>query len=293
MNVGVVGNARYDGLPAVLRTVADAAARHQVSLYLEEGLESAWPPGAARIPERLEPSTRLDALLTLGGDGTLLRGARLLAGRPIPILGVNLGRVGFLTSATVDECGEALEFLLTGRYEVSVRQALASVIEGPDGSTRPLPHALNDVVVHKTGVARMIRLEVAVDGEPVGPDSADGIIVASPTGSTAYSLSAGGPIVSPGVEAIAITPICAHTLAVRPLVIPATRVITIRPVPGWEHDLLVSADGQAVETLTPEDQVQISRAAEGVHLVQLPGTTYIQRIRHTLHWGDLSEREEE
>ena len=119
-------------------------------------------------------------------------------------------------------------------------------------------------MVHKTGVARMIRLEVAVDGEPVGPYSADGIIVASPTGSTAYSLSAGGPIVAPGVQAIAITPICAHTLAVRPLVIQATSIITIRPVPGWEHDLLISVDGQAVETMQLEDQVLVRRAEEQV-----------------------------
>jgi NAD+ kinase len=287
MNVGVVGNARYDGLPTVLRTVADAAAKHNVLLFAEEDLGKVWE----RSPARLDANTRLDALLTLGGDGTLLRGARLLAGRPVPILGVNLGRVGFLTSTTVDEGSEALEFLFTGRYEVSIRQTLASAIESSDGSTRALPNALNDVVVHKTGVARMIRLEVSVDGEPVGPYSADGIIVASPTGTTAYSLSAGGPIVSPGVEAIAITPICAHTLAVRPLVIQATSTITIRPVPGWEHDLLISIDGQAVETMQLEDQLLVSRAEEQVHIVQLPGSSYFQRIRHTLRWGDLSERE--
>jgi len=287
MNVGVVGNARYDGLSAVLRSVADAAAKHNVSLFAEAGLHELF----ATPPSRLQPETRLDALLTLGGDGTLLRGARLLAGRPVPILGVNLGRVGFLTSTTLDESEQAIEALFAGRYEVSMRQALMSVIEAPDGARRPLPHALNDVVVHKTGVARMIRLEVTVDGDPVGPYSADGIIVASPTGSTAYSLSAGGPIIAPGVQAIAITPICAHTLAVRPLVIQATSVISIRPVPGWQHNLLISVDGQAVETLQPQDQVHVRRASENVHLVQLPGTSYFQRIRHTLQWGDLSERE--
>ena len=159
------------------------------------------------------------------------------------------------------------------------------MVEGASGKSRVLPYALNDVVVHKTGVARMIRLEVAVDGEPVGPYSADGIIIASPTGSTAYSLSAGGPIVVPDVHAIVITPICAHTLAVRPLVIRSTSTITIRPVPGWEHDLLVSIDGQAVETLQLEEQLVISRAEEQVLLVQLPGSSYFQRIRHTLHWG--------
>lgn len=289
MNVGVVGNARYDGLPAVLRTVADAAAQHNVSLFGEEDLDEVWVRPAAR----LQPDTLLDALVTFGGDGTLLRGARLLAGRAVPILGVNLGRVGFLTSTTVEECRHALEFLFTGRYAISPRRVLASAIEAPDGSTRPMPHALNDVVVHKTGVARMIRLEVAVDGESVGPYSADGIIVASPTGSTAYSLSAGGPIVVPGVEALAITPICAHTLAVRPLVIRATSTITIRPVPGWAHDLLVSVDGQAGESLQPDHQLLVRCADEQVHLVHLPGTSYFQRIRHTLHWGDLSEREGE
>jgi NAD+ kinase len=287
MNVGVVGNARYDGLPAVLRTVADAAARHNATLFTEENLDQVWE----KAPARLLPDTRLDALLTFGGDGTLLRGARLLEGRAVPILGVNLGRVGFLTSSTVEECAQSLEFLFSGRYEVSDRHVLRSVVEGPDGVSRELPYALNDVVVHKTGVARMIRLEVAVDGEPVGPYSADGIIIATPTGSTAYSLSAGGPIVAPDVHAIVITPICAHTLAVRPLVIRSNSTITIRPVPRWEHDLLVSIDGQAVEKLQPEAQLSISRADEQVLLVQLPGGSYFQRIRHTLHWGDLSERE--
>ena len=289
MNVGVVGNPRYDGLSAVLRTVADVAARHDVSLYSEEGLVPVWDDA----PARLASDTQLDALLTFGGDGTLLRGARLLEGRTVPILGINLGRVGFLTSATVEETEQALEFLFTGRYEETARYVLSSEVEGANGKTRVLPYALNDVVVHKTGVARMIRLEVAVDGEPVGPYSADGIIIASPTGSTAYSLSAGGPIVVPDVHAIVITPICAHTLAVRPLVIRSTSTITIRPVPGWEHDLLVSIDGQAVERLQLEEQLVISRAEQQVLLVHLPGTSYFQRIRRTLRWGDLSERDSE
>ena len=289
MNVGVVGNPRYDGLSAVLRTVADTAARHDVSLFTEEVLEPMWDPS----PPRLSPDTALDALLTFGGDGTLLRGARLLEGRTVPILGINLGRVGFLTSATVEETEQALEFLFTGRYEETARYVLSSEVEGANGKTRVLPYALNDVVVHKTGVARMIRLEVTVDGEPVGPYSADGIIIASPTGSTAYSLSAGGPIVVPDVHAIVITPICAHTLAVRPLVIRSTSTITIRPVPGWEHDLLVSIDGQAVERLQLEEQLVISRAEQQVLLVHLPGTSYFQRIRRTLRWGDLSERDSE
>jgi NAD+ kinase len=289
MNVGVIGNARYHGLARVLRTVVESAARHQVTLFPEGGLldhfERPLPP--------LEPETDLQALVTFGGDGTLLRGARFLAGRPVPILGINLGRVGFLTAATAEDSMAAVESLFTGRFGVEARKALACDIVAADGAIRPLPHALNDLVIHKTGVARMIRLDVSVDGEPVGPYSADGIIVATPTGSTAYSLSAGGPIIAPGVEALAITPICAHTLAVRPLVIKTTAVISIRPMPGWEHDLLISVDGQAVEKLQANEEVRVKRAEERVHLVQLPGTTYFQRIRHTLHWGDLSDREDQ
>lgn len=289
MNVGVIGNARYHGLTRVLRTVVESAARHSVTLHPESSLLD----HLERPLPVLTPETALDAMVTFGGDGTLLRGARFLAGRPVPILGVNLGRVGFLTAATSEDFLAAVESLFMGRYRVDARKVLASEIVGADGTVSPLPHALNDLVIHKTGVARMIRLDVSVDNEPVGPYSADGIIVATPTGSTAYSLSAGGPIIQPGVEAIAITPICAHTLAVRPLVIKTTSIITIRPMHGWEHDLLISVDGQAVHTLQAHDVVRVRRAEERVHLVQLPGTTYFQRIRHTLHWGDLSHREEQ
>ena len=289
MNVGVIGNARYHGLTRVLRNVVESAARHSVTLHPEsillDHLDQPLPV--------LTPDTTLDSMVTFGGDGTLLRGARFLAGRPVPILGINLGRVGFLTAATSEDFLAAVESLFMGRYQVDARKVLASEIVSADGTVSPLPHALNDLVIHKTGVARMIRLDVLVDNEPVGPYSADGIIFATPTGSTAYSLSAGGPIIQPGVEALAITPICAHTLAVRPLVIKTTSVITIRPMPGWEHDLLISVDGQAVHTLQLHDVVRVRRAEERVHLVQLPGTTYFQRIRHTLHWGDLSHREEQ
>ncbi|MBS1240803.1 MAG: ppnK [Gemmatimonadetes bacterium] len=285
MNVGIIGNERYEGLPAILDAVAGIAHRHNVTLFTEPELVPLW----AAPPEALD-GPPLDALLSFGGDGTLLRGARFLAGRDVPILGVNMGRVGFLTAATRDDWASAVEALFTGRFRVELRQVLGSAVIGADGQVRPLPLAMNDVVIHKAGVARMIRLEVSVDGESVGPYSADGIIIATPTGSTAYSLSAGGPIIQPGVEALSITPICAHTLAVRPLVIRATSVISVMPIAGWSHDLLISVDGQQVAPLSPNEGVEIRRALGRVHLVQLPGSTYFERIRRTLHWGDLSER---
>lgn len=286
MIVGVIGNARYEGLAAILTRVAETAARHRVSLRSEAELASLWPEPPAPLDD--EP---VDAMLTFGGDGTLLRAARLLEGCEVPILGVNLGRVGFLTAATRDDYGEAVEALLTGRCRIEPRQALASAIEGRNGARSELPTALNDVVVHKSGVARMIRLDVAVDGERIGPYSADGLIVTTPTGSTAYSLSAGGPVVAPGVEGMLLTPICAHTLAVRPFVIPATALLTIEAAARWHEQLLVSVDGQQVTELEEGERVVLRRADHQVHLAYLAGTSYFTRLRRTLRWGDLVDRE--
>jgi NAD+ kinase len=286
MKVGVVGNPRYRDLRAVLEHVARQAPYKQINLYTEERLASFWP---REIPSF--EGVELDALITFGGDGTLLRGARLCAGREIPILGVNLGRVGFLTTATRETLDPALDALVAGRYVIERRQALQAAIKDVEGNHRVSQLAVNDVAVHKGGVARVVRVNVFIQGENVGPYSADGIIVATPTGSTAYSLSAGGPIVVPGVDAIIVTPIAAHTLAVRPLVVPATYRIVIEPMAGWADDLLVSFDGQSGSVLAPGESVDVRRADNRVCLIRLGGDGFFSRMRQKLHWGDLSERE--
>jgi NAD+ kinase len=286
MKVGVVGNPRYGDLKGVLEQVALAAPYRGITLYSEPRLESFWNREVPTFD-----SVNLDALITFGGDGTLLRGARLLAGRETPILGVNLGRVGFLTTATRESLDGALDSLVTGKFEIERRQALRAAIRDAEGETRSTQMAVNDVTVHKGGVARVIRVNVYIQGDNVGPYSADGIIVATPTGSTAYSLSAGGPIVVPGVEAIIVTPIAAHTLAVRPLVVPATYRIVIEPIAGWSDDLLVSFDGQTGTTLAPGESVDVCRADHRVCLIRLGGDGFFGRMRQKLHWGDLSGRE--
>jgi NAD+ kinase len=151
--------------------------------------------------------------------------------------------------------------------------------------------AVNDIAIHKGGVARVVRINVFINGENVGPYSADGLVIATPTGSTAYSLSAGGPIVVPGVEAMVVTPIAAHTLAVRPLVVPATYRIVVEPISGWADDLLVSFDGQTGTTLAPGEKVDVRRADNRVCLIRLGGDGFFSRMRQKLHWGDLSDRE--
>lgn len=286
MNIGVVGNARYAGLQAILHGAHAAAVRLGVRLQTEPDLQSLWP-----APVPLMGETPLDALLTFGGDGTLLRGARILDGKPIPILGVNLGRVGFLTTAGERNYIDALDALVHKTHHVEERQLLQATIQSPRGDAQELPTALNDLVIHKSGIARLVRLQVRVDDIEAASYSADGLIVATPTGSTAYSLSAGGPIIVPGVKALVITPICAHTLAVRPVVISSSSVVTVIPLDSRKGNLMVSIDGQKATTLHPGHRVVVRRGEGTVVLARLSRSDYFQRMRETLHWGDLSERE--
>jgi NAD+ kinase len=286
MNLGVVGNPRYSDLSAILRVLVREASTRGIVLSTEPSLLTLWDVALPLLEEE-----RIDAVITFGGDGTLLRGARLLSGREVPILGVNLGRVGFLTTATREDIPAALDALVSGRYVLERRLALHATVVSESGAVRAEHQVLNDVVVHKVGVARVIRVHVSVDGEELGPYSGDGIIVASPTGSTAYSLSAGGPIVAPGVEAMVITPVCPYTLAVRPLVVPADSTVCIEPGPSHTDDLLISYDGQVGATIATGDRVYVKRSPSAVALVRIGTEGYYSRMRQKLNWGDLTDRE--
>jgi len=288
MNVGVVGNPSYRDLRTILAHLAKVGPRLGLTLFTEESLDPHWPDPR---PGRLTSGQALECLLTLGGDGTLLRGARGLNGANTPILGVNLGRVGFLTTANAQTFDWALDAMVRKAYATESRLTLVPTIEDKQGRRRTEPSVLNDVVVHKGGVARVVRMRVSVDGDEVGQYSADGIIVATPTGSTAYSLSAGGPIVVPGVDAIVVTAICPHTLAVRPLVLPSHVTVVIEPMPPWSEEVLVSFDGQVGTTIQPGDKVTVKRAERPVLLVRLGPEGFFARMRKKLQWGDLSDRE--
>ncbi|HEV8264145.1 MAG TPA: NAD(+)/NADH kinase [Gemmatimonadales bacterium] len=288
MNVGVVGNPSYSDLRTLLATLAGASNRLGFALYTEESLLPLWPEPK---PAPLAKAEVLDCLLTLGGDGTLLRGARTLNGANTPILGVNLGRVGFLTTVSSPTLDWALDAIVRKAYSTEARLALQPAIVDKHGKTRVEPNVLNDVVVHKGGVARVVRLKVVVDGDEVGQYSADGIVVSTPTGSTAYSMSAGGPIVVPGVDAIVVTAICPHTLAVRPLVLPSDCTVTVEPIPPWTDDVLVSFDGQVGTQIQPGERLQVRRADRPVLLIRLGPEGFFARMRKKLQWGDLTDRE--
>lgn len=291
MNVGVVGNPSYGDLAHVLGVIARAAPELGITLFAESALISLWPADhRSPAPVPLDQAPHLDCLLTLGGDGTLLRAARLLNGAPTPVLGVNVGRVGFLTTTSVRDLPQALDALVRRAYVTEARLTLKCTIENSHATLRDEPAVLNDVVVHKGGVARVIRMRVSVDGDEVGEYSADGIIVATPTGSTAYSLSAGGPIIVPSVDALVVTAISPHTLAVRPLVVPASAVVALEPIPPWAEEVLVSFDGQVGTTIHAGERVLVRRGGQPVHLVRIGTESFFARIRRKLHWGDLSDR---
>jgi NAD+ kinase len=225
-----------------------------------------------------------DLLLVLGGDGTLLAAAREAAPRGIPILPINLGGLGFLTSFTLVELYPALEDALAGRAGIGER-VLLLVERTHNGNPLTQQRVLNEAVVHKGTLARMIELELYIEGGFVCRYRADGLIVATPTGSTAYSMSAGGPIVHPAVESILITPICPHTLSDRPVVVPDSSKIELRMAENSDS-VFLTLDGQTGVPLQAGDRVQITRAAERLKLIHPLNKTYFEILRNKLKWGE-------
>ena len=285
IRVGVVGHQGYGGFAEVLATLRRLAPGLELGLSYEESLLSVAGPDAAGIDPQ-----GVDAMLTLGGDGTLLRAARLVDERAVPILGVNLGRLGFLTCCPASHLEEALRRLASRDYVTEDRMTLDARVTDAAGGDRQRWRALNDVVLHKGGFARVVAVRVEADGETVGQFSADGVVIATPTGSTAYNLSAGGPVVVPTLETILLTPVSAHTLALRPIVLPATSQVTLRANDGPD-ELLVTVDGQVGCTFSVGESLVIRRSNAPVPIVRFPEHSFFSTMREKLHWGGLPDRD--
>jgi NAD+ kinase len=225
-----------------------------------------------------------DALVVLGGDGTLLAASRLLE-KPIPVLGVNFGSLGFLTEITLDDLYPALEGVVSGRYEHEQRRLLRVVVRR-QGRPDVTSDVLNDVVITKAGPSRIIDVDVAVDGQFVSSFRADGIIVSSPTGSTAYNLAAGGPILHPTLPAVVVTPICPHMLTNRPLVVGDEAKIEVRLRAARDVDVYAALDGQETFAFTDGDHVLVTGSPRRLQLVKAPGRDYYAVLRTKLKWGD-------
>ncbi len=286
MRVGVVGNSDYPGLGDVIANFLREAPRLGMDVFLERQLLT-LAPGAAE----LGGPDGLDAVVSLGGDGTMLRAARFLDGADVPVLGVNFGRLGYLASCSPKEFPRFLPRFAKGTYTSDLRMALEATtgVTGSEHSTRL--RAVNDVVMHKGGFARVLRIRLTVNNEEIGVLAADGIVISTPTGSTAYSMSAGGPIVEPGVHSIIVTPIAAHTLAMRPLVLRPESVITLQPE-DVHGEVLVTVDGQVGASLVGGHALIVRRAERPVRIVRFHGTTFIGRLRRKLGWGGLADRDD-
>jgi len=237
-----------------------------------------------RCLTRNEMPSKVDLLIVLGGDGTLLATARALNRKAVPILAVNLGGLGFLTEITREELIPTLETVVAGTHQTDRRvQIEGELIRADEILTSFL--ALNDVVLNKGAIARILDFEVRVNGEKVSTYKSDGLIVSTPTGSTAYSLAAGGPIVTPSVEAFLVTPICAHTLTHRPLVLPNTVKIEVT-VKSLREAAYLTVDGQVGIAANSEDVVRMRKADSYVELVRPPATPYFQILQKKLKWGE-------
>lgn len=267
--VGIVAAAHRDDAVAAARQAADELLRRGVEVLLAGD-------------DRGDVYRRADLLLVLGGDGTVVATARDASVFDTPVIGINFGTFGFLTEIEAHQTTEALDALVAGDYEVEERMMLEVRVDGARSWT-----ASNDVAVTAADRGRVLDLLVSADGHALCEYPADGLIVATPTGSTAYSLSAGGPVVAPSLDAILLTPICPHTLAVRPLVVGAelTLRVEVGEVPRMSRSGVVSVDGQIHLDLLPGAGLEVRRAAQRMRLARLRPSMFFDSLRQKLRWG--------
>lgn len=282
-SVGIVSRPRRTDIDCVVPPLLDWLAQRGITAVLDHETAACLPAGGPGRPREELPSST-DMLIVLGGDGTLLAAARLMSVRNIPILPVNLGSLGFLTSVTLDDLYPVLEQAISGQARYSERVMLESRVMRA-GQTFHHARALNDAVLNKAALARIVDLQLHVDGEFVCNYKADGLIISTPTGSTAYSLAAGGPIVYPIVSAFIITPICPHTLTNRPLVIRDTAHIDVE-FHGGDAPIYLTLDGQVGVELTPGDRVTLAALPERLRLVRPQQKSYFSVLRDKLKWGE-------
>jgi NAD+ kinase len=265
----------------VVHKVTSAEAS-ETALYVAQFLEN---KGIGVITDEGEIGRSADLVVVLGGDGTLIHAAGLLAGRPVPILGVNMGSLGFMTEVPQSELYQALELVVAGRATISARMKLRVHLHRGGTSERALDaEVLNDVVIAKSALSRMVELDTRCSGNYVATYKADGIIVATPTGSTAYALAANGPIMYPTMRGVIIAPICPHTLTQRPLVVPDEENVEI--VLMNDSEVFLTLDGQKGVPLQRGDRVQVKQSYNRVLLVRNPNIDFFGILRAKLRWGE-------
>ncbi len=276
--IGVVVNTTKKGIGKVVDQLVDLVSGHGADVLMCGDLED----GVSRelvSEEKLVSDSEI--VIALGGDGTILYAAGLVQASSTPILGVNLGRLGFLADSAPGELENAIDRLIEGDYRVDDRLAIEAIV----GDTSAF--SLNEIVIEKGVLARLIELKTWIGDVPVSSFWGNGLIVSTPTGSTSYSLSAGGPVLHPSLDSLIITPICPHSLSQRPLVVPADQQICVEVVA--EHaDIILTADGQTVKNMTPDDRVTIRRSDRRVRLIDLQGLSFYELLCRKLDWNVAS-----
>lgn len=282
--VGIISRPRREDISRVVPPLIAWLHEHKVKVICDSETRECIGSLAGETLRREDLPGCADLLIVLGGDGTLLSAARQAAPQKVPILAVNLGGLGFLTTVSIDELYHILEEIFSGKHRISERVILeADVLRGGNIIRKQI--ALNDAVLNKAALARIMDLELRVNGEYVTTYKADGLILSTPTGSTAYSLAAGGPIIYPIVEAFVITPICPHTLTNRPLVVPDSVNIEIE-FKSEDDAVFLTLDGQVGIELARNDRIQIRKAPEKLFLVRPAKKTYFEILRSKLKWGE-------
>ncbi len=287
MKFGLIGNLQKPKLEHAILLLLNALHQRRIPYCLEEGL-ARWlqvrdVPLSVGPSEFVEPDllpSRCDVLVALGGDGTMLTAARIVRDRGTPILGINLGKLGFMTEASVEELEEAIDELLRKETHIDERTVLRV---GAGGSAKEL-YALNDVVIDRGPSPRILDLETFVDGDYLFTLAADGIIVSTPTGSTAYSLASGGPVIVPGSKVMGITPISPHTLSARSVIVPETSVLTVK-VPGSARPVHLITDGQGEELYQTPVTFTIRKAGYTINLIKRKKYSHFDVLRKKLSWG--------
>ena len=279
--VGIIANVAKEKSPSCTASLRDWLLARGLVVYLEEGI--AAKIGAAHGVEKGKLGSLVDLLVVFGGDGTILRTARLFIDRDVPIVGINLGAFGYLTEVNLSEMFSAMELILTGEFQVEKRMMLDVDINGGEETFRG-GTVLNDVVINRGNLSRIVELETTVDERYMTTFKADGLIIATPTGSTAYSLAAGGPIVFPELHSIIINPICPHTLTNRPILLPENAEIKVTL---WtpEQGATLTLDGQVSFTVKSGDTISVRKSQHVTTLVSSPHRNYLEILRTKLGWG--------
>ena len=288
---GIIANKRKPDCAEIIRELETRFAGRDVHIVVWDDLAQLVPSADLKPIEEVAADS--DVVVAIGGDGTLLRAARAVGDRMTPILGVNIGSLGFLTEVTVAEMYVALEAILSDGYTYEDRMNVDAVVLR-EGAEAVAVTALNDIVINKGALSRVIEMKTAVDSHFLATYTADGLIVSTPTGSTAYSLSAGGPIVNPAMDAIVATPICPHTLAIRPMILAPSQELRVDISAGHslhgDPEVKLTVDGQVGYDLFSGDRVVFRRSKQKTRLILSGYRTFYEVLRGKLKWGDIRRK---